>query len=324
MALKGRSPSSFASMTPSLPMMSVQARESSRPKPPPLGKQLSPLRYPGSKRQLLPWIVELLRLNAPQPKTFVEPFAGGASVGLYVASAGLADRVVIGDVDPLLYSFWKIATEDSAWLIEAMWNVDVTVENWRKFRARQGSNNKDRAIACLFLNRTSFSGILHHFAGPIGGKEQKSENTIDCRFPKETLDERLQLVGKLGADGKLVARGTSYQQTVSWAASTYGDGQFVYLDPPFWSKAKTLYRRSFETTEHDSLAKWVASLECRWLLSYDPAPEVATKYKSLGHTPKTVQLGYLAAPGRRPVTELVLTSEPCVPATTHEWKDPSS
>ena len=45
---------------------------------------LSPLRYPGSKRRLAVYIAETLRLNGLQPKLFVEPFAGGASVALCI------------------------------------------------------------------------------------------------------------------------------------------------------------------------------------------------------------------------------------------------
>jgi hypothetical protein len=43
---------------------------------------LSPLRYPGGKRQLAGYIAATIRLNGLRPKLFVEPFAGGASVAL--------------------------------------------------------------------------------------------------------------------------------------------------------------------------------------------------------------------------------------------------
>jgi D12 class N6 adenine-specific DNA methyltransferase len=40
----------------------------------------SPLRYPGGKRRLVPYVAALLQANALQPGVLVEPFAGGASV----------------------------------------------------------------------------------------------------------------------------------------------------------------------------------------------------------------------------------------------------
>lgn len=288
---------------------------------PPLGKHHSPLRYPGSKRQLLPWIVELLLLNG-QPQTFIEPFAGGASVGLYIATAGLAERVVLGDADELVYAFWHIACFDTDWLIDAMWDVEVTVENWERFRAKPGRSHRDRALACLFINRTSFSGILHPYSGPIGGKQQRGANTIDCRFPKQTIDDRLRHVKKLADEGKLAAvRGMGYHTTVAWTRAAWPDEQFVYLDPPFWSKSQTLYRRSFTRDDHVKLAKWVNELEGRWLLSYDSSPDVASLYGDLGHVPYAVRLGYLAAPGRRSAVELVFTTETRRPKATETWKE---
>ena len=38
---------------------------------------MSPLRYPGSKRRLVDYIKESLRINNFQPSLYVEPFVGG-------------------------------------------------------------------------------------------------------------------------------------------------------------------------------------------------------------------------------------------------------
>ncbi len=43
---------------------------------------LSPMRYPGSKRRLANYIAHTLELSDIEPRLFVEPFAGGASVAL--------------------------------------------------------------------------------------------------------------------------------------------------------------------------------------------------------------------------------------------------
>ena len=41
---------------------------------------ISPLRYPGSKRRLVDYISEALRINGIRPSLFIEPFVGGGSV----------------------------------------------------------------------------------------------------------------------------------------------------------------------------------------------------------------------------------------------------
>ena len=47
---------------------------------------LSPFRYPGGKSGLRPKIIEWIRRLGYRPNNFVEPFAGGSSVGLAVAN----------------------------------------------------------------------------------------------------------------------------------------------------------------------------------------------------------------------------------------------
>lgn len=58
---------------------------------------LSPLRYPGGKRRLAPYVAAALVENDLRPGLFVEPYAGGASVALELLHFDLVDRVVLGD-----------------------------------------------------------------------------------------------------------------------------------------------------------------------------------------------------------------------------------
>src|SRR5438034_1229838 len=135
---------------------------------------LSPLRYPGAKRRLGGYIVEALHLNGLRPRLLVEPFAGGANVALQLLAYSAVDKVVLGERDALLASFWRTVFFDADWLIEQVQTIPVTVHQWERFRKAPGDTDRDRALACLFLNRTSFSGILADNAGPIGGRHQRS------------------------------------------------------------------------------------------------------------------------------------------------------
>jgi DNA adenine methylase len=239
---------------------------------------LSPLRYPGAKRQLIPLFDELLRRRAVS--TFVEPFAGGASVSLHVAANGLADRVVLGEADPLVYHFWQTACFDTDWLINQVETVDVSLETWDRLRASDDETSRGQALACLFLNRTSFSGILHRRAGPIGGRAQRSAYGLGCRFPREELARRLRLVGQLADNGRIAAVYLAdYEATVAKALAEYSsEGAFIYLDPPFFAKAATLYRKSFALEDHHRLARYLTDLNEPWLLSYDDHPVIQNLY----------------------------------------------
>jgi DNA adenine methylase len=54
---------------------------------------LSPLRYPGGKRWLVPYIAACLIENGLRPTLFVEPYAGGASVSLELSHLGFVERI---------------------------------------------------------------------------------------------------------------------------------------------------------------------------------------------------------------------------------------
>src|ERR1051325_3785890 len=65
-----------------------------------LPSTLSPFRYPGGKSWLRGHVLDWLATLPVRPKVFIEPFAGGASVGLAVAELCLADEVHLIERDP--------------------------------------------------------------------------------------------------------------------------------------------------------------------------------------------------------------------------------
>jgi DNA adenine methylase len=292
---------------------------------------LSPLRYPGAKRQLIPFFRDLLLAQPARVQTFVEPFAGGASISLYLAVTGLVDRVVIAERDPLLYAFWRTAVFDTAWLQKAVAEVEVSIAQWDKFREDPGRTQRDKALACLFLNRTSFSGILHGRAGPIGGRRQATENTIDCRFNPDTLSRRLGAIGALADAGRIagVWRG-SYERTIPKALGKYSvEELLLYLDPPFYAKSQTLYRFGFDQRNHQRLAETLFGLKARWVLSYDRCPATEDLYRTPlirlpneRHLPEAerprhrlqlISLTYSAHSSRRGTDELIVTNLDNIP-----------
>jgi DNA adenine methylase len=264
--------------------------------------------------------------------TFIEPFAGGASVSLHVAANGLADRIILGEADPLVYHFWKTACFDTDWLINQVETVEVSLSTWDRLREREDPTPRGQALACLFLNRTSFSGILHRRAGPIGGRAQSGAYDIGCRFPRAELVRRLRLVGKLAEAGRLaVVLLGDYEYTATMALEAYGSaGTLVYLDPPFFAKASTLYRKSFTLEDHRRLARYVMGLNEAWVLSYDDHPVIRDLYSAPlvrlpdpsgngkpRHRLTTRTLHYTAHPGRGAGDEFVVTNLPGLPEATN-------
>jgi DNA adenine methylase len=264
----------------------------------------SPLRYPGAKSGLASVIAELVSESSKslvRPELFVEPFAGGAATSLRLVASGIVDRILLADADPLVTRFWQVAAADTDWLIDRMWEEPVTLDRWDYWRSWTATSPCDRdvAVKCLFLNRTTFSGILHGRAGPIGGRRQASQYTIDCRFNKTALAARLRLIGDLYSSGRLVDVWckdwqTTLRDIAEWYPQLIPNRVIAYLDPPYWAKSPKLYAKSFDPDGGYSVRErleahgdWLTDLahyqlaeylrrraQLRWILSYDNCPEL--------------------------------------------------
>jgi len=283
---------------------------------------VSPLRYPGAKRRFSGYIAEVIRLNGLKPKLFVEPFAGGASVALNLLHDGVVESIALADKDPLVSSFFKVVFTDCQWLINKVKATTVTLKKWDFYREQEHTSDRTRAFACLFLNRTSFSGILAPSAGPIGGREQESDYCINCRFPVDTLVKRIERISALSDKVKFVKH-ADWQETIKLTEQLgyKKNDVFYYLDPPFYKKAERLYRFYFDDDEQRALKKALGTLKQPWLLSYDPAQEIATMYSSNGYS-KKVDLLYSASGknGRGAAKELIITNLEMLPTATRLWK----
>jgi DNA adenine methylase len=212
----------------------------------------------------------------------VEPFAGGASVSIAVIENDLADEIALADLDGLVGSFWRVVfSRDASRLADACLKVTADLGTWRRFREEVFPEAVDRALQCLFLNRTSFSGILNHRAGPLGGWHQTAR-PLDCRFPRERLAERIIELSRL-SDRVRFARAQPWRKTVGNVrnmrlARDEPGAIFWYIDPPFFEKANRLYRHYFESRDHIRLADTVGNLPGHWLVSYDHAAGVRELY----------------------------------------------
>lgn len=238
---------------------------------------VSPLRYPGGKGALYPRLRWLIREMGLAGGTYVEPYAGGAGAGLALLLTGQVDSIVINDLDPAMYAFWKSVTHDPNRYIDELQSVPLNVDEWRRQREIYSSNDSSDlfalGFATFYLNRTNVSGVLN--GGPIGRLDQTGKYKIDARFNKDGLAERFRLIG-LYADAIAVTNVDGAEVIRTYAPNP---DAFIYADPPYFEKAGSLYLNSFRPQDHATLAQALnEAADSNWVLTYDHVPQVEDLY----------------------------------------------
>lgn len=239
------------------------------------------LRYPGSKARFVDFISRAICLNGLRGCVFVEPFCGGASASIALLEASCVDYVALNDADPLVAHLWDTVFSEihADWLAEQVMTVPLTIDEWRRQKSLEPSNPRESALKCLYLNRTSFNGIIHQ-SGPLGGWGQ-TKRTVGVRFNRERLAIRIRELSQL-RDRVVIVSNNNWE---SFCDRMLPEKKcFFYLDPPYFHKAEQLYGYYFDNAGHTRLRDYLITSRARWMLSYDDAPEIRTLYQ--GHSLK--------------------------------------
>ena len=275
----------------------------------------SPLRYPGSKARFAKFIERALRLNGLRGGLFIEPFCGGASVSIALMEAGVVSEIALNDADPAIAAYWDtvFSPTQAKWLAGQVLTVPLTLEEWDRQKRLRPANTREAALRCLYLNRTSFNGILQARSGPIGGRSQKNR-TLGVRFNREALAKRILELAEF-SHRVIAVDGDHWSPFMT---RLMGDRSTVfYFDPPFYHKAEGLYTHHFDENEHRQLRDTLRRCSTPWLLSYDDAPEVRSLYGGLDLGARMIDSTYSTHPiggGSFVGRELLYTNLRCLPA----------
>jgi DNA adenine methylase len=264
----------------------------------------TPLRYPGGKTQLAPFVSDLLRSNDLLQCVYCEPFAGGAGIACRLLLNGTISEAWINDIDPAIYAFWFSVLNSTDDLCERIERTTVDIPEWRRQRrihSTERSNLLKLGFATLFLNRTNRSGILK--GGVIGGLEQSGNYAIDCRFGKDELIRKIRRIALYKEQIQLTS--IDAHNYISSNLKKLPKHALVNIDPPYYRAGPDLYTNAYEHKDHVALAKRVHEMPHRWMLTYDDVPEIRDMYAELPQYRKT--LTYYAQVKRSAVELLVLS-----------------
>lgn len=270
----------------------------------------TPLRYPGGKQRLGQFFERLLDLNCIGDATYVEAFAGGAGVALYLLVKGRVKGVHLNDVDRSIYAFWYAATRRNDALVKLIRRARISIAEWDRQkevqRHKRDASLLELGFSTLFLNRTNRSGILR--GGIVGGRKQNGQYTIDARYNKDAVIARVQAVGR---QARRIALSNYDSRKVADLTFGVGKNAVVYLDPPYFEKGRDLYINHFVDEDHAVLSRRVRRLrQVPWVVTYDNVHTIRRLYGDCNQ--KQFELDY-TADERRVGSELMVLS-PCLKA----------
>lgn len=257
----------------------------------------SPLRYPGGKGKLEPFMELLIKQTGHFGGTYVEPFAGGAGIALELLENEIVNEIVINDLDKGIYSFWRAILTETNRFIDDIRNVELTVNEWN--RQRQVIDDCRRysyelGFATFYMNRTNRSGIIK--GGVIGGVEQAGTWKMNARFNREGLIERITKIAEKKRRIHLYNKDVS--SFVLNYLPRYQQNAFVYFDPPYFEKGKQLYLNFFSYNDHVRIERMINNhVNCDWVITYDDVQEIADIYQN--HILRRIDLNYSAAVKRK-------------------------
>lgn len=255
-------------------------------------RYVSPLRYPGGKLKVVDYIKLLYIVNDLCGGTYIEPYAGGASVALSLLFSKFASRIKINDIDRAIYAFWYSVLNETDELCKKITDTPVTMENWQKQhelqKHKEEINLLELGFSTFFLNRTNRSGILN--GGVIGGKGQQSVYKMDVRYNKSDLIERIERVAKYAALIDLTS--LDAVDLIKQYKCTPTAKTFCYLDPPYYIKGQDLYLNYYHDADHKAIAEAIKMFKGEWIISYDAVDFISELYH--GYRQKEYCLNYSA------------------------------
>jgi DNA adenine methylase len=225
------------------------------------------LRWAGSKRGLL---AELTARTPEGLSRYIEPFAGSACLFFELAPG----RAVLGDMNHELITTYRVVRDEPHAVAAQVhaWGHDP--ETYYAVRALDRANlgEIETAARFIYLNRLCFNGVYR--------TNRRGQFNVPYGSRPGAVPHRERFVACAELLGNAELRAGDFADTVADADA--GEGDFVYLDPPYSRAVSDAYGvygyGSFDAGDLDRLLTCLRDLDRRGakvLLSYTHNPRLA-------------------------------------------------
>ncbi len=236
--------------------------------------QRSPFRYPGGKTWLIPVVRKWLK-QSNDPKTLIEPFAGGGIISLTSAFESLADKIIMVELDHEVAAVWEVIINgDHKWLADKIYSFDLTSENANSILQKEDKTVEEQAFSTIIKNRIFHGGIITKGSGLI--KNGEKGKGIKSRWYPKTLRDRIMAIEYVKSKMEFVT-GDAFKELEKIKNDK---NAYSFIDPPYTVAGKRLYTH-FEI-DHNALFALTAQLKGKFMLTYDDTEEIrglADKYE---------------------------------------------
>ncbi len=280
----------------------------------------SPLRYPGGKGKLVPFMEFMIKKLGHLGGVYIEPFAGGAGIALELLDKGIVNEIVINDYDKGIYSFWRAMLTETDRFIQDVRQVPLTMVEWDRQR-NISLNLNDRysyelGFATFYMNRTNRSGIIK--GGVIGGVAQAGKWKMDARFNREELIKRIERITSKKKHIHLYNK--DIESFITHYIPKYQNNSLIYFDPPYYNKGEELYLNFFRDNDHKRIEKAIqTNIHSDWIITYDDSPQIVKIYN--GYEIKRFDLNYSAGKKRKASEIIVFKDLQMIPTDTELQKE---
>ncbi len=245
-----------------------------------MARNRTPLRYPGGKQRLTPFVKKVLERNNLLGAEYAEPYAGGAGVAIELLLSNCVSKIHLNDANQGVYAFWHSILNHTEDFCRRIVSASMTVTEWRRHKAivdaPDGADRLDLGFSTFILNRTNRSGIQS--AGVIGGLKQDGEWKMDARFPRNDLIHRIEAIAL--QKSRIRIRNWDAEKYIKQYIPRLPQASLVYFDPPYFNKADRLYLHHYKPSDHQRIAKQIQENVFQpWIVSYDQTTEIIDHYR---------------------------------------------
>ncbi len=236
------------------------------------------LKWAGNKFRVLPHLIP----HIGYPKTYCEPFGGSLSVALN----NVADKYILNDINKDLVAIYNNINTDGENFIQYCKELFIPTNNTKEvyLDIRSQFNNctdmRERARIFVYLNRHCFNGLSRYnskggFNVPYGKYDS----------PKCPVDE-MRFFHKYFEGKEVSFNSVSFEDESLY--SSLGEGDVLYMDPPYVPATETANFTSYATegftheqqVKLSNIAEELSSKGVKVIISNHDVPITRELYKN--------------------------------------------